>query len=123
MVSLLFAGITVSSFDKEGDARVDDPGSSDGGRWPAIDRNAGRLHSGMAADIKSEYPAGLNRNPHKPEGIVFHASGNDGDSSRRALIEQQREVVADRRREPMPVGFLRQASICSRQPVAQSIRA
>ncbi|MEF2552258.1 type IIL restriction-modification enzyme MmeI, partial [Aurantimonas sp. A2-1-M11] len=36
---------------------------SDAGGWPVIDRNAGRLHPGMVADFKSEYPAGLNRNP------------------------------------------------------------
>ncbi len=32
-------------------------------RNPHIDRNPGRLHVGMVAGFKSEYPAGLNRNP------------------------------------------------------------
>ncbi|MEF2553896.1 hypothetical protein VQ042_21540, partial [Aurantimonas sp. A2-1-M11] len=41
---------------------------SDAGGWPVIDRNAGRLHPGMVADFKSEYPAGLNRNPHAGDG-------------------------------------------------------
>jgi hypothetical protein len=39
---------------------------------PEIDRNGGRLHFGMVAGFKSErwpasrseYPAGINRNPH-----------------------------------------------------------
>jgi hypothetical protein len=33
-------------------------------RWPASVRNRGRLQIGIPAGIKSEYPAGLNRNPH-----------------------------------------------------------
>jgi hypothetical protein len=32
--------------------------------WLEIDRNGGRLHFGMVAGFTSEYPAGINRNPH-----------------------------------------------------------
>src|SRR3974390_3120385 len=34
-------------------------------RWPASFRNGGRNQIGTAADIKSESPAGLNRNSHE----------------------------------------------------------
>jgi hypothetical protein len=32
-------------------------------KWPASNRNAGRLRFGTMAGFASEYPAGLNRNP------------------------------------------------------------
>ena len=35
-------------------------------RWPVSSRNGGRLHFGTAADIKSEWLAGLRRISHKP---------------------------------------------------------
>ena len=31
---------------------------------PEIDRNGGRLQNGTVAGFTSEYPAGINRNPH-----------------------------------------------------------
>jgi len=33
-------------------------------RWPASNRNGGRLRLATVAGFASEYPAGLNRNPH-----------------------------------------------------------
>jgi hypothetical protein len=46
-------------------------------KWPVIDRNGGRLHSGMVADFKSEYLAGLNWNPQRmtPNGIGVPKTG------------------------------------------------
>ena len=32
---------------------------------PEIDRNGGRLQIGTVAGFTSEYPAGINRNPHR----------------------------------------------------------
>jgi hypothetical protein len=59
MVSLLFAGIARPFFKRTVMPKlltqvvVFRPS-----KWPDIDRNRGRLHSGMAAGFKSECPAG-----------------------------------------------------------------
>jgi hypothetical protein len=57
MVSLLFAGITRPLLKRTVPkllTQVFAPAS----KWPVIDRNRGRLHSGMVAGFKSELPAG-----------------------------------------------------------------
>ena len=41
-------------------------------RWPASVRNHGRLQIGIPAGIKSEYPAGLRRNPHRSNEWPIH---------------------------------------------------
>jgi integrase len=46
------------------DSRGADAVRRDRLRWPASFRNGGRLQIGIAADIKSESVAGLNRNSH-----------------------------------------------------------
>jgi len=39
------------------------------GKWPELNRNGGRLQIGTVADIKSESPAGLRRNPQAAQGF------------------------------------------------------
>ena len=71
MLSSRFAGIPISSSTIDGlrSAAVAEPrGANDQSRdrlrWPASFRNGGRHQIGTVADIKSESPAGLNRNSH-----------------------------------------------------------
>ena len=77
MLSSRFAGIPISSSTIDGprSAAVAEPrGANDQSRdrlrWPASFRNGGRHQIGTAADIKSESPAGLNRNSHWRRPII-----------------------------------------------------
>jgi len=43
--------------------------------WPASSRNGGRLRLGTLTGIPSDYPAGINRNPHPKQPAINHAPG------------------------------------------------
>jgi hypothetical protein len=59
MVSLLFAGIASPFFKRTVMPKLlTQVGIFRPSKWPDNNRNGGRLHSGMAAGFKSEYPAG-----------------------------------------------------------------
>ncbi len=64
-------------------------------RWPDSSRNAGRLQIGTPAGFASEYPAGINRNPHlnsfllgnQSIGIPGEARPRDSGSFRAAIAQ------------------------------------
>jgi hypothetical protein len=88
MVSSLRAGISSSSLIDRGRLMpqwmADPLENADNGcrnvagfsseRWPASNRNGGRLQLGTPAGFASEYPAGLDRNPHPIDTIKIDRS-------------------------------------------------
>jgi hypothetical protein len=55
--------------------------------WPDLSRNGGRLQIGTPAGFMSEYPAGLNRNPH----LIGNGSFAEWPLQRSAAIENANE--------------------------------
>jgi Domain of unknown function (DUF932) len=58
-------------------------------RWPDLSRNGGRLQIGTPAGFMSEYPAGLNRNPHargNPLGLRLECFNSVDGSSRLVIL-------------------------------------
>jgi hypothetical protein len=93
MVSSLLAGIKSSSPMIEGGLMPESltrrKNAANRYRWPASNRNGGRLQIGTPAGFKSEYPAGINRNPQPMQIAAFNTLAS------RDLIDRQRWSVGE----------------------------
>ena len=92
-------------------------------RWPASNRNGGRLPLATVAGFASEYPAGLNRNPHLSSLGLSNCAENDVDLSVLPdLIDQHLKDIAASlgHRLKMLRGITARASV-KLQPAAQGL--